>query len=93
MDAKPQRELTELQYWWVFSVSLLAPFASIWIESGWVFRRDIRYYQALIFHFDRPALWIIAGVEFLFTMSSLILLRRWLGTFGVRRQSKAATAL
>jgi hypothetical protein len=77
-------ELTNLQYWWVFSVSLLAPLASIWIESSWVFGREMRPYQALIFHFDNTMLWIISGFEFFFTMSSLILLQRWLKSVAIR---------
>ena len=82
MDTKPQNTLTEIQYWWVFSVSLLAPFASIWTESGWVLRGTIvRHNQALIYWLDNPGLWIIAGLEFFFTLCSLILLRRWLGAF------------
>ena len=64
MNSESPGELTNLQYWWVFSVSLLAPLASIWIESAWVFSRETRPYQALIFHFDNPMLWIISGFEF-----------------------------
>ena len=76
--------MTEVKYWWVFSVAVLGPLASFWIESAWVFQREIRHYQALIFYFDRPILWIVAGVEFLLTFCSLLLLQRGLGKFWLR---------
>ncbi len=63
---------------------MLAPLASIWIESAWVFRREIRHYQALIFYFDGPFLWIVAGFEFFFTFGSILLLQRGLKKFWLR---------
>jgi hypothetical protein len=81
MDVENQRELTEVQYWWVFTVAVLAPLASSWLESAWVFRSGLRQSHALIYYWGTPWLWVLAGLEFFFTLSSLILLRRGLGSF------------
>lgn len=69
---------TEMQYWWVVAVSLLLPLAGLWTESAWVFRSGMRPSQAVILQCDKVGFWAFFLVMVLFTMSPLILFRRWL---------------
>jgi hypothetical protein len=76
MAFKPELELTESQYWWVVLASLLAPLLAIAAQTAWVFRREIRQYQALVFSLNEPLFWLILGGEFLTTMVVFILCSR-----------------
>ncbi len=83
MDAKPQSELSVRQYWWVFAVSVLAPFAGLWLQTAFSFWQDVPL-RTLLRHLDRPGLWVVLAFEWFFTMSTLLLFRRFLQKVVIR---------
>ncbi len=83
MDTKPQTGLTERQYWWVFAASVLAPFGALWLQTALSFWQEVPL-RTLLRHLDRPGLWVVLAFEWFFTMSTLILLHRFLQKFVIR---------
>ena len=63
MNDGPSFSLTRIDYWCIVCMSALAPLIGFWIENAWVFRREIRHYQALLFYVGEPYLWLVTFVE------------------------------
>lgn len=61
-----------------------APLIAFWIENVWVFRREIRHYQALLFYVGEPFLWLVTLVEVVLGLAVLFVLRRVLRHAGLR---------
>jgi len=82
-DPSQAAPVSKADRWAILLLAVLAPAVAFWIQTAWVFRREIRHYQALLSCVGEPRLWAVLLLEVLLGWGVLLIFRRALLRQGI----------
>lgn len=75
-DPSQTTRVSKVDRWAILLLAVVAPMVAFWIQTAWVFRREIRHYQALLSCVGEPGLWAVLLLEVLLGWAVLMIFRR-----------------